>query len=150
MSRKTGYKHTEETKKKMRATRLAHNPFPKGSKHSTETKTKMRDTFNVSHQTGEKAVNWKGGRVVDKHGYILIYMPTHPNATGNYVFEHRLVMENKLGRLLGRREQVHHMNHITSDNRPENLMLLDIGEHSRLHRLEKPNLPQLKRPPQTS
>ena len=48
-------------------------------------------------------------------------------------YEHRMLMEWKLGRRLGRKEHVHHKNEDTLDNRIENLMLLTHSEHSKHH-----------------
>lgn len=68
--------------------------------------------------------NWKGGRWVNRHGYVMVYSPEHPNATKRgYMLEHRLVMEQVVGRPLRRHETVHHKNGDRADNRPENLEL---------------------------
>lgn len=48
--------------------------------------------------------------------------------------EHRAVMARLLGRWPTSREHVHHINGDKTDNRPENLTLMDWAEHSREHR----------------
>ena len=81
--------------------------------------------------------NWKGGRVSDKQGYILIKKRDHPNAArrGGYVLEHRLVMEKKLGRLLRPEEVVHHIDGDPANNAPENLDLFaNSPKHLAYHR----------------
>lgn len=71
---------------------------------------------------------------INKPGYVFIWSPGHPNRDcRGYVQEHRLVMENHIGRLLGTNEVVHHVNHIKSDNRLENLKVMDRIEHLRSH-----------------
>ena len=83
---------------------------------------------------GENNPAWIGGRIYDKDGYILVWKPDHPfHNNDNYVREHRLVMEQHLGRYLTRTEEVHHVNGIKDDNRIENLKLYTKAEHARLH-----------------
>lgn len=74
---------------------------------------------------------WKGGKYRATRGYVYVYSPNHPSSTiQGYVMQHRLVMEQHLGRLLTSEEQVHHINEIKDDNRIENLKLMSgAAEH---------------------
>lgn len=70
------------------------------------------------------------GRYQTTDGYILLYRPGHPMATqAGYVFEHRLVAAETIGRLLLASEVVNHKNGIKNDNRPENLEVMLKGQH---------------------
>lgn len=82
-------------------------------------------------QFGNANSSWKGGRTIDKDGYILILSPQHSNANSHgYVREHRLVMEQQLGRPLLPNEVVHHKDENKQNNAPENLQIFDQnGEH---------------------
>jgi len=82
---------------------------------------------------GEDNFNWKGGIINQKNGYVLILTKYHPSGQ-KYVLQHRLVMEAQIGRFLGSKEQVHHINENKKDNRIENLMLFrSNSEHRRYH-----------------
>ena len=47
--------------------------------------------------------------------------------------EHRVIMEQHLGRKLESGECVHHINENKTDNRLENLVVLSRSEHQKLH-----------------
>ena len=73
------------------------------------------------------------------NGYKYIYKPNHPNAIngGRYIAEHRLILEDKIGRFLTNDEVAHHKNGDKQDNRPENLELMTFSEHSSHHTKER-------------
>lgn len=72
--------------------------------------------------------------VVYRSGYNYIFMPTHPNSNKQgYYQEHKYIMEKYIGRILDKKEIVHHINHKKNDNRIENLMILNDSIHRRYH-----------------
>ena len=64
---------------------------------------------------------------------------------GKRVPEHRAVVEELLGINLRDDQVVHHINGDKTDNRPENLQILDWREHSRLHASTMPQTPEKQR-----
>src|SRR5207237_341603 len=87
---------------------------------------------NFKQPKGKDSPNWKGGREVTKAGYIRIWI-----SKTERVLEHRLVMEQQLGRRLNRDEVVHHINGNNADNRPANLKLTTFSEDIRSHNLAR-------------
>lgn len=76
-------------------------------------------TFKRHDGAGTKTVN----------GYRSMHRPAHPNAdTRGNIMEHRLVMSEMLGRPLFPDENVHHVNGVRDDNRPENLELWSTSQ----------------------
>lgn len=89
--------------------------------------------WNQRNNTGSNNPNFSGGKYIDDKGYIRILRPEHPRNIRGYVYEHRLVMENYLGRYLEPWETVHHINEIKTDNRIANFFLCTHKEHSAVH-----------------
>lgn len=67
-----------------------------------------------------------------ENGYIIEHKRGY-NKKGN-AKQHRLVIEEHLGRRLFPDEVVHHINGDKTDNRIENLVVMSRKEHSKLHR----------------
>lgn len=133
---KKGFHPSKETIKKLSESHKGKH-YPKLSKammgnhswlgrhHSEESKKKM---------SGENNHRWNGGKYY-MQGYIYLLKRDHPYANSRgYIPEHRLVAEKFLGRLLTKKEKVHHINKIITDNRVENLYLFNSDkEHIKYH-----------------
>lgn len=72
------------------------------------------------------------------NGYLYLYDPNHPMSDkSGKVYIHRLVMSEKLGRLLNSDEIVHHIDENKENNDPENLELTNKSKHAFEHIKDK-------------
>lgn len=136
---------TPEWREKQSKLRKGKPVVPKGSKWTDEQRENMlkkrkymytdewKEKVGASHRS-EKAYQWKGGRII-QNGYIDILLEEKwPNGKKKYKREHRIVMENHLGRKLTRYEHVHHIDGNKVNNDIGNLMLFPNAKaHAEYH-----------------
>lgn len=75
----------------------------------------------------------KRDRKITHNGYVLIKVPEHPKSFMGWYYEHRLIMEKQINRIIDDWETVHHINHNKEDNRLINLFLCSRKEHNKAH-----------------
>jgi hypothetical protein len=104
-------------------------------KHIKTAKTCSMKCFSsyakLNFPKGEKHHRFKGEEYSAGGGYLRTYKFYSSRKRYNSI--HRIVMEEHLGRPLSNKEVVHHINGDKSDNRLENLEVLSISAHTRLH-----------------
>ena len=110
----------------------------RGLLRSAETRAKMSAAW--ARNPGRRSGNWRGGRFIDKKGYVLRWSPQHCRQRSGYVFEHILVYESAHGPV-PRGYVVHHHNGEKQDNRVENLEMMTNAEHTLLHHLKRATSP---------
>jgi len=103
----------------------------KGKKQKEDHKRKRLESYmrgNHLHPSGADVHNWKGGIALTTQGY---YKYSAGENAGRNV--HTVLIEQKIGRRITNQEVVHHINHVKTDNRIENLRLMTRAEHMRHH-----------------
>lgn len=74
-----------------------------------------------------------------RDGYIMLYRPEHPSSRKvppdyGYILEHRMVMEEVIGRKLFPTEVIHHIDGNKANNKPSNLILCKNNcVHNQIH-----------------
>lgn len=82
-------------------------------------------TGRTGPRAGSGHPEWKNGRTLDKHGYVLVWVPLHPHARkpSGYVAEHRLLAEVLLFRYLKPEEVIDHIDDHPYHNWPTNIRM---------------------------
>ena len=72
---------------------------------------------------------------VKRSGYVVVHKPEDPRSDkSGYMFEHTIVVEEKIGRNLQKGELVHHIDENKTNNNIENLMLFESqSKHLKFH-----------------
>lgn len=135
--------HSEETKRKISLANSGKKRSSAERKRQSETRKKLFKSRKLKipwagtqgivtwNKKGAESTSWKGGRQVDKNGYIWLRRPEHPNANSTgMIAEHRLVMADHINRPLYEWEIVHHLNGVKADNRIDNLMIVTKKTHN--------------------
>lgn len=91
--------------------------------------TKSCGCKHYEHDRGSNNFFWKGGRYLDKDGYVIIY---NPNYKYNKVREHIFIAEKILGKSLSLEHPIHHYG--KKDDNKKIVICEDHGYHMLLHR----------------
>lgn len=100
--------------------------------------------MGTKQQSGPNNHNWKGGRIIEPRGYVLVRVGKnhHLADVRGYAYEHRLVAEKKLGRRLRKGEEIHHKK-ANGDNAPSDI---DVKKSRAHHFVEHRTRTDLKHP----
>lgn len=84
--------------------------------------------LTAKYCSNECRIKYKYLDKFDVKGYIAI------KQHAGYLYEHRIVMSEYLGRELDSSEHIHHIDFDKQNNNVDNLLLMSVAEHVKLHR----------------
>jgi hypothetical protein len=92
-----------------------------------------------NHKSGSKHHRWSDERMLSEQGYVKVRVgKDHPLADPNgYAYEHLLVWVSAGRERPNSGQLLHHRNEVKTDNRVENLELLNRAEHAAEHQGER-------------
>ncbi len=94
--------------------------------------------YNRMIMIGEAEYEWDGCVQTSATEYDKLSVPFHPHATKEgFVYAHRVLAEEKIGRHLKKNELVHHIDHNPMNNNPDNLEVMTLGKHKKRHAREE-------------
>lgn len=108
--------------------RMANRRTRAGVPQSEEAKRKQSETMR--RKADVTARGWR----INSNGYVEFTRKDDPNC-GRH--EHTVVMERHIGRRLNKGECVHHIDGDRTNNSIDNLALMTVAAHARLHRLQE-------------
>ena len=87
------------------------------------------------HLSKENSRTWNGGKYLAHDGYMMLHVGGDRGVSnwGQYRKEHKVVMENKIGRQLKKQEVVHHIDGNKINNNENNLWLANHRGHRKAH-----------------
>ena len=94
-------------------------------------RSKLAKTCGVRCRSNRHSLN-NGGQTQSK-GWVAKNGYRYVAVRGKHTLEHRFVVEKYYGIKLKPNQVVHHKNHNRTDNRIENLEILDKSIHARMH-----------------
>lgn len=126
---------TEGTKMAFATGRMANRRSRAGVPQSEIGRQRQSETMR--RKADATARGWR----INSNGYVEITRKGNPNC-GRH--EHVVIMEGMIGRRLKKGECVHHIDGDRTNNNINNLALMTLAAHARLHRLQEKLLKQSK------
>lgn len=108
----------------------------------------MPKGIHKNHARGTGHYRWNDGKIISSHGYVKLRLGVgHELADPNgYAYEHLVVWMNAGNERPNRKQVLHHVNGDKTDNRLDNLQLMNRGRHTMDEHLDRdPKTGRLRR-----